>query len=1001
MKRIKTAFLFCIVLMLCLLIVACGNDEQPFSTVSSTERTAEESKQPEQSIFSITYNNTRNAENPNPLSYSSESNTITLVPLSLEGYRFDGWFSGETIVTDIPQGKKADLTLEARWTPIEYTATFIADGVTVGTASFTIEDSEINNIPSVPSKNGFVGAWENYSIHAGDITINAAYSIEYYTVTWTNEDGSILETDTNVIYGTTPSYDGATPSKTGNAQYSYAFNGWSPAAEEVTGNVVYTAQFNSTVNTYTVTWKNHDGSVLETDNNVQYGTMPSYNGATPSKAGNAQYSYAFNGWSPAIEEVTGNIVYTAQFSSTINTYTVTWKNHDGSVLETDSNVQYGTMPSYNGATPSKAGNAQYSYAFNGWSPIVTEVSGDIIYKAQFAQTVNQYTVTFKNYNGETLAVSTVNFGTAASYNGSTPVRDDEGSYSYVFSGWDKSFAVVTSSFDVIAQYTQYINYQFIFASGNTEIITIKPEESIASFYPANTSPTTVGMTKYYYEGWISVDDTVFVENGRTVSLYSITYNLNGGTNSADNVSILEAGDSFALFDPNKSGYDFIGWYKESSFINKVETISNIGANISLYARFELTAYTITYNLDGGINANSNPLSFTCQDSILLDEATKNGFTFTGWYDDENYTNKIETIVNCFENLNLYAKWEANVYNVYIESNDGITNKQYSISLINCYENEAFVEKEIVLESGILFNPYLETATKYTDKNYNTFYLEGWYLDENYNTPVTESLIVNSNIKLFAKWGQHKELTILNFINSEFAFHNYSETYIDRNFIIDSEKGKVSITIKYKTDMVSYSNYSTLVITNKTTQERLLNVSSGTSGTIIIQAKNGDVINFHLTRGNDQALDPYFIIKECDTISFTIETSNTDVIERVEYGSNFTFPSYTKAGYSFVGWYDDEDNQIDITNPWNIANDIHICAKWEIVNYSINYVLNESSNSLNNPTHYTIEDHIVLEPATKEDYTFQGWYLEPGFITPIETIDSMYGDLVLYAKFEQS
>ena len=68
--------------------------------------------------------------------------------------------------------------------------------------------------------------------------------------------------------------------------------------------------------TYTVTWKNDDGSVLETDTGVAYGDMPSYDGTTPSKASTAQYKYTFKGWSPELSAVTDDVTYTATYTQT-------------------------------------------------------------------------------------------------------------------------------------------------------------------------------------------------------------------------------------------------------------------------------------------------------------------------------------------------------------------------------------------------------------------------------------------------------------------------------------------------------------------------------------------------------------------------------------------------------------------------------------------------------------------------------------------------------------
>ena len=91
---------------------------------------------------------------------------------------------------------------------------------------------------------------------------------KYYTITWQNYDGSVLETDSDVKEGLMPTYDSATPTKESDAEFSYEFSGWSPEISLVTGDVIYVAQFNSIKNKYTVTWKDYDGTVLEIYENV-------------------------------------------------------------------------------------------------------------------------------------------------------------------------------------------------------------------------------------------------------------------------------------------------------------------------------------------------------------------------------------------------------------------------------------------------------------------------------------------------------------------------------------------------------------------------------------------------------------------------------------------------------------------------------------------------------------------------------------------------------------
>lgn len=225
-----------------------------------------------------------------------------------------------------------------------------------------------------------------FEMPAQNVTLTAnATKISDITITWKDWDGEILEVDSNVVYGTTPSYDGETPTRAADAQYTYTFSGWTPAVSAATGDVTYTATYSKVTNKYTVTWKNWDGTVLETDANVAYGTTPTYNGATPAREGSTQYTYTFSGWSPTVSPVTGDVVYTAQFTSSAVGYTITWKNWDGTVLETDTNVAYGATPAYNGATPTKPETATVTYTFYGWDPVVNAVTGDCTYTAVFLE----------------------------------------------------------------------------------------------------------------------------------------------------------------------------------------------------------------------------------------------------------------------------------------------------------------------------------------------------------------------------------------------------------------------------------------------------------------------------------------------------------------------------------------------------------------------------------------------------------------------------------------
>lgn len=67
----------------------------------------------------------------------------------------------------------------------------------------------------------------------------------------------------------------------------------------------------------------------------------------------------------------------------IATYTVTWKNWNGATLETDSEVESGATPTYNGNTPVRAEDEDNVYEFAGWSPALSEVSENVTYTATY------------------------------------------------------------------------------------------------------------------------------------------------------------------------------------------------------------------------------------------------------------------------------------------------------------------------------------------------------------------------------------------------------------------------------------------------------------------------------------------------------------------------------------------------------------------------------------------------------------------------------------------
>lgn len=74
--------------------------------------------------YTITYENTKGAENPNIGTYTIETEAFTLENLSASGYAFAGWTMDGNAVTQLGGGMTGDLVVTANWTPMTYTITY-------------------------------------------------------------------------------------------------------------------------------------------------------------------------------------------------------------------------------------------------------------------------------------------------------------------------------------------------------------------------------------------------------------------------------------------------------------------------------------------------------------------------------------------------------------------------------------------------------------------------------------------------------------------------------------------------------------------------------------------------------------------------------------------------------------------------------------------------------------------------------------------------------------
>lgn len=119
-----------------------------------------------------------------------------------------------------------------------------------------------------------------------------------------------------------------------------------------------------------------------------------------------------------------------------------------------------------------------------------------------------------------------------------------------------------------------------------------------------------------------------------------------------------------------------------------------------------------------------------------------------------------------------------------------------------------------------------------------------------------------------------------------------------------------------------------------------------------------------------------------------------------------FEDATKDGYVFKGWYGEAsfDESSKVTSiPAEATGDKTLYAKFEPETYAIQYELDGGTNSVNNPNEYAFGVGVAsFEDATKDGYTFKGWYSDNSFeeSKKVTSIAASEQDAVtLYAKFE--
>lgn len=295
--------------------------------------------------------------------------------------------------------------------------------------------------------------------------------------------------------------------------------------------------------------------------------------------------------------------------------------YDGNEVISTEKVAIGKIGGQ-GYIPTKISEKKgYVYTFQGWHVDYTdelvreiEVTEDRPYKAtaEFTLGVYKYTIKYNLNDGAFSEGTKVNYSYTVedgAYKLPTPVK-----VGYKFVGW-------------------YLNKNF------TEKVDKVVKELVEPIDLNKEKPESLNV----YAKWELIN-------------YTISYNLDGGTNDSTNPTTYTVkSEMITLKDPSKEGFVFNGWYDSLGSIVRVIPQGSTGNK-------EFLAYwvkPITYHLNGGSNSSDAPTTYELGSTVELVEPTRFGYNFKGWYLNETFEGDAVTILTDIDNVDvhLYAKWE--------------------------------------------------------------------------------------------------------------------------------------------------------------------------------------------------------------------------------------------------------------------------------------------------------------------------------------------------------